>query len=476
MARRQRPPLLLPPSNSRFRLPARPELPYPEEYASYAPLRRLVTNERVRELIQHYEVRVGHIEEALPSLVSLTDLDYGGWAPDYLIALDGSYVPVQLRNGYPGAEMACLTIASVLLDMQRIGTIDAARPVDPVQFRLAHGSESIDCALPGSNVVLDDDATADASVRRVVYDVMSSAQMSQGQETLLDTYEALLAYKPTSHAQTCPYDDCQEATKSYLRGSKLYECPCALRRRLHSTDALRFTEGMNEGGGNGATYAEIMQVLERLWVVHMLRTFVANGWAASLGRLAIILDGPLAVFGHPAWLGPAIEKELIRINEFVVRQTGRALMLMGIEKSGPFVEHFTLLDQHEGGSLGRFPRQSAFLIDDAYIKRNIVPSQSSKQYGQDTYFGRKVYYKNAAGARLVVVLPFLAPDHSHLSRAEAPQFPRLADTLHLLDRLFSSRYENAVAALVAAHAAAAIPRHMGQQVFERLARELMGTA
>ena len=74
---------------------------------------------------------------------------------------------------------------------------------------------------------------------------------------------------------------------------------------------------------------------------------------------------------------------------------------------------------------------------------------------------------------MVGVLPFLEADHSDLNAGRPDQYPRLADALHLLDLLFSSRYENAVTALVAAHAAAAIPRGMGQKVFERLARELM---
>ena len=45
-----------------------------------------------------------------------------------------------------------------------------------------------------------------------------------------------------------------------------YYCGCPRRSALFSVDALRIHEGMNPVGSNGAMYAEIMQVVERLWI------------------------------------------------------------------------------------------------------------------------------------------------------------------------------------------------------------------
>lgn len=55
--------------------------------------------------------------------------------------------------------------------------------------------------------------------------------------------------------------------------------------------------------------------------------------------------------------------------------------------------------------------------------------------------------------------------------AKPSQFPRLADTLDLLDLLVSMRYPNAVIPLIAAHAEAAIPLQMGEKVLDKLTRE-----
>jgi hypothetical protein len=396
--------------------------------------------------------------------------------PHYVVAVDGSYAPVTIRNGFPGAEAAYVTVASVLLDIAKTQHLDRHRPVDPREFRTTEQAESIDSALPGCNVVYEGDRCASDSLRRAVYRVFESVRMSADGESLLDTYEALLAYKPPAATeQKCPYDDCASPDLAYLRGRGEYKCPCRHARPLYATDALRFHEGMQPAGTNGAMFAEIMQVWERVWILHILRTLEAKTWLSSLRRLAIVLDGPLAVFGHPAWLSQAIHQELCRLNGVVRRATGgQDLLLVGVEKGGVFAEHFDQLDQADENGTGTFPRQAAALITDDYIKKNIIFSDSPKPYGQDTYFGRKFFYKTASGARIVALLPFLAEDHRNVERAEPSQYPRLPDAMNLLDHLISSRYANALSPLIAAHAEAAIPLNLGKKVLEDLARKLMG--
>ena len=111
-----------------------------------------------------------------------------------------------------------------------------------------------------------------------------------------------------------------------------------------------------------------------------------------------IVDGPLALFGHPAWLTPYLRRELKRIND-LCRAQGFGLAVFGYEKSGAFVEHFERLDASpERGPRSRHPPATAFGLDAAYINRNVtLRPADAKPHGQDTYFGRKVFYKTAAG-------------------------------------------------------------------------------
>jgi hypothetical protein len=215
-----------------------------------------------------------------------------------------------------------------------------------------------------------------------------------------------------------------------------------------------------------------MATIEKLWLVHILRAFEYKGWLPTLRRVAFIMDGPLAVFSTSSWLTKAINYEITRINELQRKVNGQDLLIIGIEKSGTFYNHFIDIDTTKDGITDKFPKQSALLLDDSYIKRNIIFSESTKPYGQDTYFGRKFFYKTFTGQKIVPVVAYFNKHQRNMDTANPEQFPRLADVMHLLDKLVSSRYPNSVSPLVSAHAEAAIPLNLGKRIFEDIAREI----
>src|SRR5438105_2816036 len=129
-------------------------MPYEGEFAKYRPLRRIVESERVQALLGAYHIRDRSAEpSAIEDLIELSDVEPSHWLPSWVLAIDGSFAPVPLENGYPGAEAAYLTVASVLINTTKVRELDEARPVNPVAFRTTEQADSIDCAIPGCNVV-----------------------------------------------------------------------------------------------------------------------------------------------------------------------------------------------------------------------------------------------------------------------------------------------------------------------------------
>lgn len=241
---------------------------------------------------------------------------------------------------------------------------------------------------------------------------------------------------------------------------------------MFSTDALRIHERFHDAGSNGEAFGEVMQVWERLLLLHLLRCFERREWLDRVNRLAFVIDGPLAIFGHPAWLSAAIKTELKRLNAAVREKTGDDLIILGIEKTGTFVAHFDEIDQTETGE-PRFPPRSYFLPTDPYIKARIIFNTSPKRYGEDTYFGRKVFYKTASGARIVANIPYLSDAQDTLASDDVTLYPQFPAVCSLLDKLVSARFPNALAPIVSAHAQAAIPLELGAKVLQQLARALM---
>lgn len=446
-------------------------MPYDGEFAGYRALQRIADTQRVQQLLRRSQVYTPatgspvatprHRPDALLPL------------PDFIVAIDGSSQEVAVKTGYPGAQVGYLTVASVLIDLAAVDRLDAARPGDPVAFRKTEEAATIDAALPGSNVVTRTHKSAKVSFREELYEVLHSEVVdTQDRLPLLDTFEALLAFKPTSRPQSCPYQElgCE---RSFVVPPGLTSCPCSEGRSIWSTDALRIHERFHDVGTNGEAFGEVMQVWERVLLIHLLRAFERRGFLSQAHRLAFFVDGPLALFGHPAWLSAAISAELQRINAEVRKLTGRDLIIAGIEKTGTFVTHFDELDRTEEPGQALFGPGEYFLPTDSYIKKRIIYSDSPKRYGVDTYFGRKFFYKTSSGARIVASIPFLDAAQDTLASEDASLYACFPTVCALLDRLVSCRYPNALSPLVSAHAQAAIPLHLGAKVLEQLAKALM---
>jgi hypothetical protein len=445
-------------------------MPYKGEYAHYQPLKRIVESERVQQLLRRSRVldQSTLVQQAVPK----SPPDAVATLPSLVLAIDGSHAEVDVRNGYPGAKIGYCSVASVVLNLAEVDRLDASRPVSPIDFRRTEEPSSDASALPGCNVITRDHTSAKDSFREAVFELLHDAIIDEEDNTrLLATYQALLANKPTD-VIACPYTHlgCErDVTITQNVGT----CPCELRKPLYPTDALRIHERFNDdSGSNGEAFGLVMTAWERLLLIHLLRCFEQRNWLDRLNNIAFFLDGPLAVFGPPAWLSAAISTELQRLNALIRTQTGNDLIIVGIEKSGNFVAHFEEIDKREDGSQ-LFQSGSYFLPTDDYIKQRVIFSDSTKRYGADTYFGRKFFYKTRSGARIVANIPFLSSAQDTLSTDDPVAFQKFGVVCALLDKLVTSRFPNALGPIVSAHAQASIPLHLGQKVLKQLAKALM---
>ncbi len=445
------------------------------EFGSYEPLRRILDSPRIQELQDRMRIRL-HDGDAARELILVqkANLPESNYQPDLVLAIDGDSRTYKPANGFPGAEIGYVTIASVLIDMQQINELAKEEFISPRKFRETEKASTFESVFPGNNVFVPGESSPKSSLRRYLFDEMQRQSIFSEGETLLDTYEYLLKIKRSRFPDSeksgpdSPIEGIDEKM-TYGYG----EFPCKhTGKPLFSTDALRLHELMTPSGSNGELFGQIKSTLEKLWLIHILRAFERKGWLATLRRVAFIMDGPLAVFNTSSWLAKTIAIELRRLNDLQKTMNGTDLLLIGIEKSGSFYNHFTDIDTSIDGLTDKFPRQSALLLTDKYIKENIIYSESIKPYGQDTYFGRKLFYKTNNGQKLVAVLATYTDAQKDLETATPDQFPRLNDVMNLLDHLESNQYPNSVSALISAHSEAVTPLYFGKRIFEDIAREI----
>jgi len=446
-------------------------MPYEGEFAGYKPLQRIAETERVKNLLKKSRVYVP-ISAGAPDLIPTTPPDAAGPLPIFAVAIDGSWAEVDVKNGYPGAKVGYCTVASVLLDLQKIEELDASRPIDPREFRKTEEASTLDAAMPGCNVVTRTHSSAMDSFREALYENFHDVFVDSGdRKSLLDTYEALMGSRPNDKI-ACPYSEQSGCGKHLPINPGVTSCDCSRNLPIYSTDALRIHERFHSHTTNGEAFGEVVQVWERTLLIHLLRWFERRGILDRVSKMAFLVDGPLAMFGHPAWLSQRIKTELQRLNQIVRNATGSDLLIVGVEKTGAFVSHFEEVDKTISGE-PRFPNHSYALPTDTCIKERIIFSVSDKPYGKDTYFGRKFFYKAKSGARIVGTLPFLDTAQDDLSKDDVALYPGFGSTCALLDQLVSSRFPNSVGPIITAHAHAAIPLVLGTKVLEQLARALV---
>ena len=442
-------------------------MPFEGEFATGESLITLEKSEALRE----FRGRVRQRPKGSgpnPNVLKVTRND---WMPNRVIAVDGSTINVPLDNGFPLAEVSLLKVALVSIDLSLLADSSERIP-SPRIFYDMEKAHTFDKVLPGANIDRADveNDTPRKFFRETVQEVLE-ARIGSAHESLAETVRAIvgesrIGAKPPS----CPLEDCE---RELTYGSGRYKCPCSREETLFEADAFRFSERFSDVSSNGEAHGEVRHLVEVLSLLNVLRFFARE--ENTLGYLrdnVFILDGPLALFGHPAWLTPYVRRELMRIND-LCRQKGFELAVFGFEKSGAFVEHFEQLDfTSKKGPRSKYPAGTAIALDSRYINRNIaLRPENDKPHGKETYFGRKILYKTAAGDHAVLTCAMINEVGQDFEKADIVCYPRLGDILNVLDHLATYLYRDGFMPLVRANAQAAIPLRKGSDII----RGLFGT-
>ena len=441
-------------------------MPYRNEYASGDSLWRLVESESVKEF--QGIVRQGGLGEAVEPPPALTP-PRGHDRITRIIVIDGSTVTSAVRIGYPGAEAALLQLAAVIIDLGALRDIPPASIPRPSVIRGIEDCRTLDAVLPGRNVVRRDivNDTPKRYFRFTIQQMLSGRQVDRDHETLIETMRAIT---PLRGGFRCPMEDCGK-TIPRLQGAG--ECPCARREPVFEADSLRLHERFEDHGSSAEAYTGARQVVEHLAMVNIMRFFERRGWWAAFRTTAFVMDGPLAIFGMPAWLKRHVQSEVSRLHDAAVARGGPGVMLFGVEKSGMFLEHLKALDRSDhDGPRDRLERGLALVPDRQYTHRHIaLRPPDAKAHGVVTDYGRRVLYKNVLGHHSVVMTPIVNDKGEDRDCVEEVAYPRLGEALDIMDEFSTYLYEDGFAPLVRAHAHAAIPLKAGVGLLTQLFAE-----
>lgn len=301
-------------------------------------------------------------------------------------------------------------------------------------------------------------------------------------ENILDTYLYLLGkadnIKNVSHpCPTCRTVGRLMSIKTFKSdsGQWLSSTTCRCQNNPHTlypTDLLGFHEQLNNENSNEALTTQIMLVLERITLINMIRNILSNNHVDLVEQCTFMVDGALAIYSHASWLSESINKEIMDLKHQY------PLLILGVEKTGNFVDHFKKVNSHFHNA--PLKNGMLFFLEDNYIKEHVKVYDNAGYYGQNNYFGKKLFYKNKLGKLFVMNVAFeneadrVVQLNNRNNDTYRESITRLSDIVMLLDNFSSQSYDNALSLISLANEGAALSSsYLGKKLLTEYVKDML---
>jgi hypothetical protein len=449
-------------------------MPYAGERASRLGHVGTVRNEAVKAALQRWTITSARPSgrDDIGRLCSrLEDLTLVGNPADvdFSITVDGSDTEVETTREHPTVKVGYMRVAGSMVRLDLFRSLANVRYIDPRDVRRSHTEYAFDVALPGSQLARP--GLSGVDTWRIELDgfLENSRFDSSTTMTLADGLLALHGTRGAPATQialrVCPGCGLKAADETTLAvDSTGGVCPsCA--EHLYLADVLRTHEEYNVEGSNFTPLGRVMTAAERLMSICYLN-FFADTAPEVLRHTMFITDGPLALFGPLAPLKRRFQEHLSDLGGWCANRDLVAPLVVGIEKSGAFVEHAEQIKD-------LIPAGHVMRLTNEYINR-VSGRPANNHYGIDEFYGRRFIYRTRAGDPLVITVlpaPGISPYDGGVEVESWNSYPTLRLVCEVLDSLRTRMYEHAVVPIALAHSAAALPLGVGRSVLTMMAQQ-----
>jgi hypothetical protein len=416
--------------------------------------------------------RMRDVQAIAACLRDPAQLDQRSWTPRWTMATASSPFEHVVDPAFPSTRLVFAQISAVLIDLQRLhGSVGPF--VDPVVIREAQEATVMAGVLPSSNLMRCDGTPPRRAFREAVDELLRTRHVEgrslfeillEVQEHRHDTDELPLASVPACPNPSCGHELRDSAGKPLRFGTDGMRCPRCDEQILF-TDVLRAHETFHEHGENREACGRVMSVAERLISLGFLDHAHAR-LRGTVGDIALVTDGPLALFGEVAKLKTGLLRRLQAIAQELRREDLRLPVVVGIEQRGAFAEHAR-------GIRNQIPPGTLMVPDEDYIERYITFRGSP--HGSETYYGRHFFYRSRDRQMHTLTVPPLGRrDAQPNDPFDTSDYPTLACTCALIDAVGTRLYEDATIPLVLAHRYVAFPAETAGDVLRLHVEEHLG--
>ena len=434
----------------------------PFELASKSNHIHIIKDPDVQAFLNSHELPKEGEEIALNSDY-LVDIDYE--KPDsveYIIAVDGGDTTVPVKSKFPSSTLTFFQFGANLLTISDLKALKEEAFIAPQSIAKLKELQRIKFTLPTKNngLIKKDGsrATLTYSVRKALYDFFNTHDyLPTLKWFLFEEYKS----QPRQIRELASHPESISTKKVQIERGKIGSDYIIKHSDgdLFLTDIFRLHEVVDEDLGAGGIVGYLRNLIEHFILIDTIRG-VYKRKKSSLSEVIFIKDGPLGFFGQTANMHEPMRELLNHLYAEL------KLYLVGIEKSGPFVEHAQEIQNKI------LPGQ-AYLLSNQHIYKYIKPgaSDNPEAYGRSSYYSSKIIFKSRDERIYVVTIP--TQNSEVVLNPKKKDFKNLDTILKYVEELKSDMYDNSLLPIALANKLVSLSDHPSSVLLEKFAKRLI---
>lgn len=380
----------------------------------------------------------------------------------FIVAVDGGDTTIPVKDKFPSSSMTFFQFGANLLSIEDLKNLKKTPFIDPKDISKLKELDRIKLALPTKNLAKkraeDGKATLTFFVRETLFNFFKKHDYLETLKWFLfEEYKEVPV--ETYVISTNPEDD--EGKKYTINRKKDITDDFKVRTENGSfflTDVFRLHEAIDEDLGAGGIIAYVRNLIEHFIIIHTLKGLYEQR-KETVQNVIFIKDGVLAFFGQTANMHSPMRNLLNFLKKNKVN-----VNLVGVEKSGAFVEHANeIKDSLKKGQY--------FLLSNNYIYKYIKPGDpnTKEPFGKTSYYSSKLFFKTRDGKIYIISLP--SENKDNILDPKKEHFQNIDLILKHIELLKSDMYDNSLLPIALANKLVSISDHPSSSILEKFAKK-----
>ena len=384
----------------------------------------------------------------------------------HLVAVDGGYTAVEVKKNYPSSQIAFFQFGALLFAVEDLESLSDKPFIFPEDINQLHNLQRFKLALPIKNIKLKKEESLSNTVRKSIYDFfMKQRDKTNFMETL--SWFIFEEYKKSPKESyvlgSNPNDP--DDSKDIILNQKNMKSDFTFDTKdgvVYLTDVFRLHEAVDEEQGAGGILGYVTRLIEQMILVHYVK-FIYKNNKLLLNEFMFIADGPLSFSGQTANMHKPMRELCTYLEEKA------ELFLVGVEKSGPFVDHaYEICIPKKGISV--LDVGNYFLLSNEYIYKYIIPGNSdTMHYGSTSYYGGKVIFHSSDGQILIVTVP--TNSKYVIKEPTIDRYLNIEKILLNIEKLRCDLYDDSLVPIALANKLVSLANHPSKIILEKFASQ-----